>query len=249
MQLLSALSFIVQKGGAWLFIGHIFTVIGQLVLIKIIAVHGSKELFGQFAIVMAVVTAISSLFYGPLTQWAIRYYQLFYKKQQLKDYFRLIKLASFVFTISIILIALLLGQFWSDITVFKIFPNSSFTLMFLVLFGVMSCFNELLSSIINATASPKLATVSYILGAWVKVLGLLLAIYYQKNDLVNILAFILFFQLFLLLLQYYILFKINLVVQPLKNNKCDFKHHLRSMWAYILSIHALVCTWLYRHHG
>lgn len=234
MQLLSSLSFIVQRGGAWLFIGHIFTVIGQLVLIKIIAVYGSKELFGQFAIVMAVVTAISSLFYGPLTQWAIRYYQLFYKKKQLKDYFRLIKFVSFLFTISIILIALLLGQFWSDITVFKIFPNSSFTLTFLVLFGVISCFNELLSSIINATASPKLATVSYILGAWVKVLGLLLAIYYQKNDLVNILAFILFFQLFLLLLQYYILFKINLVVQPLKNNKCDFKHHLRSMWAYIL---------------
>ena len=94
MSVVKTTLYIVQKGGLWLFFSHAVTILGQFFLIKYLAVEGSKELFAQFSIVMLINAGMMMIFFGALTQWALRYYQEFHERKRVEEYFHIFKTGS-----------------------------------------------------------------------------------------------------------------------------------------------------------
>jgi len=231
MKAIISLLYLFQKGGHWLFIGHGLTMLGQFVLIKYIAEEGSKALFGQFAIAMLIVTGLATLFFGPVTQWLLRYYQEFNERKRQREYY--ITLLSIL--IPFIMLIIFIGVALLPVPYLFEYGFSKNMQLLAILFALLSCLNELISTIFNAAGYSRTAALSYMAGSWSKVLGVFLAFWLFDIEMEAMLLLITSVQLVLLISQIVILFKLgnNQDYIKIHNNK-KIIIHLRRMRSYLL---------------
>lgn len=141
---------------AWPMLGHLISVLGQFGLMKIVAMLGGKSLFGQFALVLALVAAANMLIFGPFTQWAMRDFQDAKENGKLKDYFYTVykncALAGVIFFVLVLI-------FYVSLTaVFAIDLGIGWNLLILgAILGVGVALNDLIFSLLNVARYPGLS--------------------------------------------------------------------------------------------
>lgn len=147
-----------EQGTHWAVLGYCATVAGQLTLMKLMALLWGPTVFGQFAIVMAVVTAVTIVFFGPLGQWAVRDYQVAREESSTREYawvvFRTTVIASRGVLAMALVAALLMKAF--DLHLGGI----GLTLLFLAAgLGALTALHDLVTSLLNAAGTTRTATI------------------------------------------------------------------------------------------
>lgn len=225
---------VLKQGGSWPFLGHLIALIGQFALLKIIALIGTVELFGTFALTMAVVAGLNILLFGPLTQWAIRHYQESFENSVLKEYYALIHGYILITILVIFLLLLVTYIFGLSISFLEEIGFGTEVVIFSVLFALLTCINDLLSSILNATSNKLIASFFFVINSWGKVLAVGIVFISGDVTLINILHWIVILLFMVTLLQYWFLKSVE--VDKLKKNICkiELTKKFTEMKTYIL---------------
>jgi len=234
LNIINSIKFIIRQGGLWLSLGHFITIIGQFVLLKMIAVFGSKELFGQFAIVMLIYSGQHILFYGPLVQWAIRHYQEFLERKRTHEYYVVILIL--VLFISMVLICslavfLIIAE---DSRILQNINLSSQLILVSMLFGSIACINELISSIFNAASHPVKSTLFFSAGTWLRVISAYITIQLWTFSLESIIIWMIILQILLLIIQCVFIFYTERNRAKRKFNRRNIAAHISKMKTYIV---------------
>lgn len=237
MKSVESILVVLKQGGLWLFFGHMLTILGQFVLLKLIAIYGSQELFGQFAIVMLVYSGMQILLFGPFSQWAIRHYHEFIERNRAADFYVLVHVLVFLCTVVILLLYSALIPFVDHLDLFVNINFSAGSIFLSIIFGIITCTNDLVSTIFNAAAHPKKATVFFAAGTWLRVGALALIIKLELWNLENIIFFMIIFQLILFTLQYLTLIRIE-------NNIFTSKRKIRKLFIHFLRMRSYVMPFI-----
>lgn len=234
MKAIQSLFFVLREGGSWLLLGHVITLLGQFLLLKIIAVYGSSQMFGQFAIVLLIFSALQILLYGPVTQWAIRHYQEFAERNRLGDYYTVVRILSMVLLFLSVLISIFISVFFGGATIVKNLGLSSNLILLSVLFGVIACLNDLMSSIFNASSHSFKAAIFFALGTWLRVFSVIISIQLGQISLGQIVFWMIVLQLLLLIIQYWMLIRVESTNRKKISKRRHIFVHLHRMKNYSL---------------
>lgn len=76
----------------WTFLEKLFTLLGGLLLIKLLAITLSKETYGHYALILSIVTLVIMLPFNALLQGVSRYISIYQKKLKYNNFFTAIVL-------------------------------------------------------------------------------------------------------------------------------------------------------------
>ena len=154
------------KEGSWIIIGQIISMIGALVLVRVLTEHLDPSQYGQLALVLTLGTLICQVAYSGSMPGIMRYYAIAAEKGETSDYmmaaWRMMLRGTFIaFALSVMLLLgiLFLGkESWVGLTVITI------------IFSVLSSCNSTLNMIQNAARQRRVVSIHGSLDAWLKVL-------------------------------------------------------------------------------
>ena len=149
--------------------------VSRFALMKYIAVTLGVEAFGQFAILIAISAAVNTLALGPLSSWAVRYYQAGVSTGNLAGYrwTLWISLAILMLVSTIILVPVALGGvIYGELT-----EGITYKLVGLgIMIGFMTGANEIIVGVMNAAIRQKTAAILLAGPAILSVLGVVILV-------------------------------------------------------------------------
>lgn len=166
------------KEGSWIIIGQITSVIGALVLVRVLTDHLLPSQYGQLALGLTVAGLINQVLMGGLNNGISRFYTIAAEKGCISDYlcasFKLMLYATMILVI--ISLVFIIGLLWLDYT-----PWIGFAFVALV-FSVITSYNATLSGIQNAARQRAVVAFHGSLDAWLKILLVLGLILWLGNS-------------------------------------------------------------------
>lgn len=157
----------------WVFLGQVAAIVGSLALVKVAALVSEPEVFGRFALILAVGFGINAILFTPINAWAYRYYQEARETHRLRTYYLALMLSLGVGVIAATLLVLgclaVLGRQLERMDI-----SSEMMLVALAL-GVGAACSDAAVSVANAAFFRRSAAVFLTLATWIRVLVLAVA--------------------------------------------------------------------------
>lgn len=154
------------KEGSWIVVGQIASVLGALVLVRVLTEHLDPTQYGQLALGLTVAGLVNQVVMGGVTNGISRYYSIAAEKQDLPGYLSASRRLMLYATLMVLVIGLtLLGGLW-----FLGYSHWMGLAAAALVFSVLSGYNSTLSGIQNAARQRAVAAFHSGLDAWLKIL-------------------------------------------------------------------------------
>ena len=141
---------------AWPVFGHLIGVLGQFGLYKMVAQFWGADIFGKFALVLAIVVAVNMLFFGPFTQWSIRDYQGAKENQQLHEFFHTVRKNSILASLVLIVLAIISSFLLDSHLAISTTIGAGLIILGTIL-GIGVAINNMIFSVLNVAKFPELS--------------------------------------------------------------------------------------------
>lgn len=154
------------KEGSWIVIGQIATVLGGLVLLRVLTEHLDPMQYGQLALGLTVAGLVNQVVMGGVTAGIGRFYSIATEKQDLHGYLRASRWLMAYATVAVGTTGLLLigGLLWLGYSEWMGLAAAA------LVFSVLSGYNSSLSGIQNAARKRAVVAFHSGLDAWLKIL-------------------------------------------------------------------------------
>ena len=190
-----------------LFLGHGLTIAGQFFVIKLISLYESPDFLGRFVVVLLIYGAVQTVLFGPVTQWALRFYQEYHESERLGVYFKIIFISIKRLFFVIFVASMLVYFFVSEDWMVDSYGIEKKVIYLSFLFGGLVCLNELVATILNAAERSLYAAFYYFMLVWLRVLAVVFFVVVTPNGyFLALIWWMIFFQALLLV---YALMQIN----------------------------------------
>lgn len=154
------------KEGVWVLGGQIASVIGVLVLIRVLTQHLEPAQYGQLALGLTLAGLVNQVVMGGVTAGIGRFYSIAAEHNDLPGYLRASQRLMGYATATVVVIALILaaGLFWFDYSQWMGLAAAA------LVFSMLSGYNASLSGIQNAARQRAVVAFHGGLDAWLKIL-------------------------------------------------------------------------------
>ncbi len=154
-----------SKEGGWIVVGQIASVLGTLVLVRVLTEYLKPAQYGELALGLTIAGLVNQVVMGGLTNGIGRYYSIAAEKDDLLGYLRASwRLAVYAtLVVGLLALALMAGLLWADQTQWL-----GLTAVVLV-FSVLGGFNSSLSGAQNAARQRSIVAMHSGINAWLKI--------------------------------------------------------------------------------
>jgi O-antigen/teichoic acid export membrane protein len=168
--------------GGWVVAGQIASVLGSLLLVRVLTEHLNPALYGQLALGLTVATLMTQLVMGGVINAIGRFFVVAAEQRALHVYFRasqylMLRATQVVFVIGVALVSGLYGFGFA-----RWIPMSLAAL----LFAILTSYNAALSGIQNAARQRAVVAVHGGVDAWLKILFAWLVLKWWGSQVVDI---------------------------------------------------------------
>jgi O-antigen/teichoic acid export membrane protein len=154
------------KEGGWIVVGQIATVLGALVLVRVLTEYLEPAQYGQLALGLTVAGLVNQVVMGGVTAGIGRFYSIAAEKNDLPSYLnasrRLMEYATAL--VVVIAIVLMVGLLWFGYSQWMGLAAAA------LLFSLLGGYNSSLSGIQNAARQRAIVAFHGGLNAWLKIL-------------------------------------------------------------------------------
>ena len=154
------------KEGSWIVVGQIASVLGALVLVRVLTEHLDPVQYGQLALGLTVAGLVNQVVMGGVNNGISRFYSIAAEKQDVGGYLRASWRLMLYATLAVLVIGLTLMGGLLFLGHFQWMGLAAATLVFSVLSG----YNSSLSGIQNAARQRAIVAFHGGLDAWLKIL-------------------------------------------------------------------------------
>ena len=153
------------KEGGWILFGQIVSVLGALVLVRVLTEYLDPAAYGELALGLTIAGLVNQVVTGGVTAGIGRFYSIAAEKGDLSGYLQASrKLMGFaILAIGVIALALMAGLIWTNQTQWL-----SLTAAVLV-FSVLTGLNSSLSGVQNAARQRSIVALHSGMDAWLKI--------------------------------------------------------------------------------
>lgn len=153
------------KEGSWIVIGQIASVLGSLVLVRVLTEYLEPMEYGQLALGLTIATLVNQVAMGGVTAGIGRFYSIAAEKGDLWGYFRASRRLMCYATLAVSVIAVIV------ITGLSVAGESRWLGLAaaVLVFSVLSGFNASLSAIQNAARQRAIVALHSGMDAWLKI--------------------------------------------------------------------------------
>jgi O-antigen/teichoic acid export membrane protein len=213
------------KEGSWIIIGQIASVLGSLVLVRVLTEHLDPTQYGQLALGLTVATLVNQVVMGGVTAGIGRFYSIAAEKQDLHGYLRDSSRLMGYATLAVLAIGLVLmaGLLWLGYSHWMGLATAA------LVFSVLSGFNGTLSGIQNAARQRAIAALHGGFDAWLKIFLALGAMFWLGASST---AVVLGYASASALLTMSQLFFLRPTILRQQTGRTRHPQFLRDMWAY-----------------
>lgn len=154
------------KEGSWIVAGQIATVLGALVLVRVLTEHLDPTQYGQLALGLTVTGLVNQVVMGGIGNGIGRFYSIAAEKQDLHGYLRASRRLIGYATVAVLTIGLVLmvGLLWLGYSQWIGLAAAA------LVFSVLSGYSSTLSGIQNAARQRAIVAFHGGLDAWLKIL-------------------------------------------------------------------------------
>jgi O-antigen/teichoic acid export membrane protein len=154
------------KEGAWIVAGQAATVVGALVLVRVLTEYLDPEQYGELALGLTIAGLVNQVVMGGVAAGIGRFYSIAAEKNDLVAYLDGSRRLLWFATLAVALIAVVLlgGMFWVGYSQWTALAAAALA------FSVLSGYNTSLSGIQNAARQRVLVAFHSGLDAWLKIL-------------------------------------------------------------------------------
>lgn len=154
------------KEGSWIVVGQIASVLGALVLVRVLTEHLDPTQYGQLALGLTVAGLINQVVMGGIGAGIGRYYSIAAEKQELHSYLDASRNLMLYATLVVLAIGLMLmtGLLWLGYSRWMGLAAAA------LVFSVLSSYNTSLSGIQNAARKRAIVAFHGGLDAWLKII-------------------------------------------------------------------------------
>lgn len=154
------------KEGAWIGAGQAATVVGALVLVRVLTEYLDPEQYGELALGLTIAGLVNQVVMGGVAAGIGRFYSIAAEQKDLVGYLggsrRLLGFATLA--VALIAVVLLGGMFWLGYSQWTALAAAA------LVFSVLSGYNTSLGGIQNAARQRALVAFHSALDAWLKIL-------------------------------------------------------------------------------
>lgn len=151
---------------AWILIGQVATIVGGLVLVRVITEYLEPSLFGELTLGLASSALVNQVLMGGVKSGVERFFSIAAEKDDLSGYLLASKqlMAYSVLAVLVIGLALAIGLIWFDYSHLMGFVAA------LLIFSIINGFNSTLNGLQNAARQRAVVAFHSGLNAWLKLL-------------------------------------------------------------------------------
>lgn len=176
-----------SKEGFWIIFGQILSILGGLVLLRVLTNQLEPSEFGDFSLSLTIAGLVSLVFFGGINNGISRYYSLANEKNDLLGYInastRLIKIVCYAVLIFLIIAAIFL--------IYLRKYNMLWMTLSSIFFAVFSSIGSALSGFQNAARQRIIVAWHSFLDAWLKVgLAIIFLVFINSSGLSALLAYV-----------------------------------------------------------
>lgn len=213
------------REAGWIVAGQIVSVLGALVLVRVLTEHLDPTQYGQLALGLTVAGLVNQVVMGGVTAGIGRFYSIATEKQNLHSYFRASRRLMLYATLAVVVIGLVLmiGLFWLGYSQWMGLAAAALA------FSVISGYNYSLSVIQNAARQRAIVAFHGGLDAWLKILLVLGALLWLGSSSTAVVISYASSSLFVTGSQFIFLRRL---IPPQCTQSGDSTRWVRQMWAY-----------------
>ncbi len=214
-----------SKEGSWIVVGQIASVLGSLVLIRVLTEHLDPTQYGQLALGLTVAGLINQVVTGGITAGIGRFYSIAAENQDLPGYIRASRCLMVYATLAVVAIGLVLmiGLFWLGYSQWMGLAAAALIL------SVLSSYNASLSAVQNAARQRAIVAFHGGLDAWLKIILALCVLLWLGNSSTAVVIGYAFSSLFVTGSQFFCLRRL---IPRQKGGLADSTQWIRLMWMY-----------------
>lgn len=213
------------KEGAWILTGQIASVVGALVLVRVLTEYIEPAQYGQLALGLTLAGLVNQVVMGGITAGIGRFYSIAAEKNDLPSYLRASRWLMGYATIAVAVIALVFmaGLLWFGYSQWVGLAAAA------LVFSMLSGYNASLSGIQNAARQRAIVAFHGGLDAWLKILLAVGAMLWLGRSST---AVVLGYALSSLLVTCSQLFFLRRLIRPEGKKTQPFINWGRQIWAY-----------------
>jgi O-antigen/teichoic acid export membrane protein len=216
------------KEGSLIVVGQIMTVVGALVLVRVLTKHLDPAQYGQLSLGLTVASLVNAVVMGGLINGIIRFYSIAAEKQDLSGYLRAsrrLMLYATLVVVMVISLLVIIGRSWLGYSQWTALAAAA------LVFSVFSAYNGALSGIQNAARQRAIVALHGSLDAWLKIGLVLVVMFWLGNSSETVVIGYAFSSLLVTSSQLFFLSRTILVhkQQPTKDHQW-----MGQIWAYSL---------------
>ncbi len=160
-----------MRGPALVGGAHVFAIVGQLLLFKLVSNLVSPSDFGLYILVLAVSTATQWLLFGPLEQTALRFYQEAQEEGRLAEYLRTLSILATVAVLVPFSAILIIRADPIEIWLLDSAMQSTLFVTVGLLLGVLQGLLALGASVLNASRRHLVTSLFILFTPWGQVIS------------------------------------------------------------------------------
>lgn len=166
------------KEGFWILFGQVASVIGALVLVRVLTQHLDPEQYGQLALGLTVAGLVNQVVMGGITAGIGRFYSIASEANDLPGYLHASQWLMGYAVAAVVIIALLLttGLYWLG------YIQWMGLAVVALIFSILNGYNAALSGIQNAARQRAVVAFHSGLDAWLKILLALAVMFWLGNS-------------------------------------------------------------------
>ncbi len=162
------------KEGTWVVAGQIATVLGGLVLVRVLTEHLEPEQYGQLTLCLTVSAFFSQIVFGSVSNGIVRFYSIATEKEELIRYlYASTRMMGYATALVVLIgLVLILALLWLG---YYQWTGLAFAAL---VFSLLSSYNTSLTGLQNAARQRSVAAFHTGLDAWLKILLAVGAMYW-----------------------------------------------------------------------
>ncbi len=215
----------IAREAGWIVAGQIASVLGALVLVRVLTEHLDPTQYGQLALGLTVAGLVNQVVMGGVTAGIGRFYSIAAEKQDLHNYLRASRRLILYATLPVVAIALalLVGLLWLGYSQWMGLAAAALA------FSVISGYNSSLSGIQNAARQRAIVAFHGGLDAWLKILLVLGVLLWLGSSSTAVVIGYASSSLFVTCSQFIFLRRL---IPPQCTHRGDSTQWVGQMWAY-----------------
>ena len=228
----------IAKEGSWIVIGQIASVLGALVLVRVLTERLDPTQYGQLALGFTVAGLVSQVVMGGIGAGIGRFYSIAAEKKDLPGYLRASRRLMVYASLAVVAIGqvLMIGLLWLNYSQWMGLAAAA------LVFSVINGFNSSLSGIQNAARQRAIVAFHGGLDAWLKILLAVGVMLWLGSSSI---AVVIGYTCSSLLVTISQLFFLRRTIRPQHTRSANHQPWMSQMWVYSLPFSAWgIFTWM-----